>query len=547
MGLTTEERDFLRKAFAAAFSPTLALEPGELAPTVGIVDFMKYVKVLVDPEGRIHGREAIVEYFVGRVRDLLLDVNSTLRDLIIMVDMKPPVVKRLVAHKKRYADGERLPSPGDRSKRYLDDAGRAQNWRPFCSNYHLLQRELYPELFNAFMSCRFFTPAPGQTLILSGFPGRTALVEGAPHKLEVKLWSPHELPITKRMEREDRDLYCRTYLVRGFGNGEIQREEWIAARNNIAESDVRMFWFDHFYQQHHIVFYTGDGDVLSLGVAYAFERRTGIHLAPTPGARRKYEFRNRHTVCLPYLKKQKSEGLADALAAPRQREEWVNLNLLYALMREYPPLVEAGVQNPVMTMVFLIILSGSDFVNKAMHGLGSQTIIWATLLQNASIFSHMVMCSEGVVGATRTQRTLVIDEDAFRLFVRYCYLAAHEPHRKKLGVKRLTYEQLRERTQHMADMKTPQKDTRYHLPDSNTIRRNCRATLWNLLYWRNGPLGYVPDPFEQWQALPYFPYRRNARGKGEQTDVVSPKPKPVDRTMEQHLYRFRQLELKRTE
>lgn len=555
MGLTTEERDFLRVAFAAAFSRRLELEPDEAPPTVAIVDFMKYVKVISAKESPPPaGTEAIVAYFVDRVRDLLLDVNSTIRDLIVMVDGEPPPVKRLVVHKKRYEKVERLISPGDRSKRYLPNMA-PESWMRFASNYQLLQRELYPELFNAFMTCRYFRPAAGQCLILSGFPGRTAVVDGAPHKLEVKLWLDGELPITERMERDDPELYQRTYLVRSFSDGSIQREEWQAARNNIAEADIRMFWFDHFYQSRHIIFYLNDGDIFSIGALYAFERRTGIHVPLMPGVAPKYTFRNRHTACLPYLKKDKkkkpednSPPLAEEMLLMDQgREEYVNLDLLYAQMREYKPMVEAGVQNPVLSMVFLIVLCGSDFCNKFLHEMGSQNIIWNVFLQNASIFSHMVMLGEGVPGATRTPRTIVIDEDAFRLFVRYCYLAKYEPHRKKLRVDRLTYAQLDERTRHKADMKTPQPDRRFHLPDSNTIRWHCRAILWNLCYWKNAPLGHTPDPFELWQGVPYYPYRRNAKGEAELSEVVSHKPKPVDRVFEQHLFRMHQIQTKRTE
>jgi hypothetical protein len=39
-----------------------------------------------------------------------------------------------------------------------------------------------------------------------------------------------------------------------------------------------------------------------------------------------------------------------------------------------------------------------------------------------------------------------------------------------------------------------------------------------------------------WQGVPYFPYRRNAKGKAELVDVVSHKPKPVDRVYAQHFY-----------
>jgi hypothetical protein len=352
------------------------------------------------------------------------------------------------------------------------------------------------------------------------------------------------------MERADPDLYNRTYLVRTFPNGDYAREEWQAAYNTISEADIRMFWFDHFYQTRHICFYLNDGDVFSIGALYAFERRTGIHVPPIAGAPPKYEFRNRHTACLPYLKKKKPEASSPNLAEEAVdlgREEYVNLDLLYAQMREYAPMVEAGVQNPVLSMVFLIVLCGSDFCNKFLHDMGSQNIIWNVFLQNANVFSHMVMLGEGVPGATRTPRTIVVDEDAFKLFVRYCYLAKYEPYRKKLRVQRLSYAQLDERTRFKADMKTPQTDTRLHLPDSNTIRRHCRAILWNLCYWKNAPLGHSPDPFELWQGVPYFPYKKDAKGKAQLSDVVSHKPKPVDRVFEQHLYRMRLLETKRTE
>lgn len=557
MGLTSEEREFLRVAFKAAFSHTLELDHGEAPPTVGIVDFMKYVKVLGDKH--VSSKDDIIEYFVLRVRDLLLGVNSTLRELIVMVDMKPPTVKRLVVHKKRYGNMDRYTSPGDRSKRYLNQIHQSE-WMRFAGNYHLLQRELYPELFNAFMSCRYFSPMPGQRLVLSGFPGRTVPVRGAPHKFEVLLWQPDELPITKRMEREDPALYHRTYSLRcyapgpEFPQGAVLREEWNAARNNIVESDLRMFWFDHFYQREHIIFYLNDGDIFSIGALYAFERRVAINAQLV--THKKYLFRNRHTACLPFTKKSKAEegetpsaqsSLAEQLESSTYREEYVNLDMLYAQMREYPPLVEAGVHNPVLSMVFLIILCGSDFCDKFLHGMGSQAVIWKVFMQNASVFSHMVMLGEGFPGDTRTPRTIVVDEDAFKLFVRYCFLQKYEPHRKKLKVERLSYQQLDERTHFAADMKTPQTESRLHLPDSNTIRCWCRRVEWNLVYWKNGPLGHVPDPFELWNGLPYYSYRRNSSGKAERIDLVSPKPKPVDRVYEQHLYKMRLLQTKRTE
>lgn len=75
----------------------------------------------------------------------------------------------------------------------------------------------------------------------------------------------------------------------------------------------------------------------------------------------------------------------------------------------------------------------------------------------------------------------------------------------------------------------PKEDVEYHLPNRNKIRLWCRQIEWNLLYWKNGPLGHAPDPFEMWYDLPYYPYWKDSTtNKPIMVDVVSSKRKPVD-------------------
>lgn len=88
MGLPTLERDFLRVNFAAAFSFKLKGDP-----TVAIVDFMQYVKVV--PEG-IATKDAMLAYFVNKIKRLMLDPESRIKTVIILVDGKPHPVREAV-------------------------------------------------------------------------------------------------------------------------------------------------------------------------------------------------------------------------------------------------------------------------------------------------------------------------------------------------------------------------------------------------------------------------------------------------------------------
>jgi hypothetical protein len=573
MGLPTTEREFLRAAFAAAFAldkiPTPLGGGGDVSPTVAIVDFMQYVKY-IPPD--IATKSAVLQYFVSKISHLMLNKHrSTLTTMIVVVDGEPLDVKRMIEHKKRYKNVSVYKSEGGK-KRYLPRNSEdlmPREWIRFAGSYKLLRRELYPELFNAFITCRYFTPLPGQTLILSGFPGRSrwetvynnhlgggttpsgvspwdARTSTEGQVLVVAPWT--DLPITRTMEQEDPDLYNRVYYVKNippcqqYPKGALERAEWKEAcasnvpgtfgANGLAEADVRLFYYDHWFQNEHIIFYINDGDVFSIGLLYASERCTAI--SPHTG---QYVFRNQHTVCLPYKKgKKKKKGVAEkeVPAAPAAgKEEYVNLNILYQLVRSYPQL--QGVQNPVASFVFLLIMAETDFFKDFLKGMGAQKVIWKVFFENAQLLSHLVQLSDdGVPRSTRTPRTAIMDEDMFRQFIYYCYL---EKHKNSVGG-RPTFSELQKATQVDAKGK-PKADEAYYLPDRNRIRLWCRQVEWNLLYWKNGPLGHFPNPFEMWYDLPYYPYWKDPAGKPVMVDVVATRPKPVDWVYAQHMYAHR--------
>lgn len=574
MGLHAEARALLREAFSAAFSRgKMVLEPNEMAPSVAIVDFMQYVKVICD--SAVVTKDDALRYFSDRVRWIVLSPEFFFREVIVLVDGAQHPIKGLVEGKKRADRIKPFVSPGDRSKRYLpaDAAGRIlplEEWARFAGNQKLLRRELYPELFNALLSCHYFTPRPGQKLILSGFPGRSCYVDAygalmqwtqhldahAAESRRVVMWQPQELPITQAMEDADPDLYHRVYILEHatFESGpRCITYEWDAARNAISEADLRMFWLSHWYRGDHVLFYVNDGDVFPIGALYAAQRVTAINTAT-----RTYAWSNRHSVCSPFKlgmkkksSKKKQEAEEPAAEEPeaeeqdeRPRVEYTNLNRLYELMREYAPLCEAGTQNNVLTLTLMLIMAGSDFCAKFLHDMGPKKVIWRVFEDNAHFLSHLVqMPDPGCVGDTRAKRALVLDEDLFEQFIYACYLYKYDSHCGKLGVDKLSYAQLQERAQLKADLRTTQSDERFHLPDTNRIRLWSRTLLWNLEYWTNGPLGYEPDPFELWYGMPYYPFWRNPADAQDRrrVDFVSPRAKPVPHVFAQHMYRTRVL------
>jgi len=535
MGLPTFARKYLKETYTAAFSYSLA---GLDGPTVCVYDLMKDVKYM-PPE--ITTLDDVLHYLVNKVKTFMLNTPN-LRVMIVCVDRKPPPVKRMVTHKDRYKnkdvfkakDGPYLPM-------------KAQGLVPtpsirFAGNYKLLQRELYPRLFNAFMDGNHIIPKPGQMLVLHGFPAYSEWVtvykqhsnhintnERGQIK-QVHFWKADlELPITKELEQADRDLYNRIYVFENvppcqqFPQGYLRKEEWVEAKNDINESDGAMFFYDHWFQNENILLVCNDGDVFSYGLLYSSERVTAQNT-----------FRNNHIICVPYKKIKDNEWFA-----PEQvpRYEYIDLNRLYILIKEDASMMAAGVQNHVLTMVFLLVLAGSDFFKEYMKGLGAESVLWKVFFYNLKMFSHMVQSSKGVTPSTRTPRVIVLDEDMFRIFTHYCYVDKYgKPARKKSKTQHLTYEILEA---HCKSGAKAEKDADYHMPDRNKIRLWARQIEWNLLYYKNTPFGndHSPNPFEELDGMPYFPYiEKGETGKPQMVDVVAAHRKPIDEVYAQHMF-----------
>lgn len=538
MGLDEVVVNLLETNFSGAFSNQLHLEDGERDPGVIIVDYMQWVKSI--PK-EITMKMSLMQHFVGYVRRLAQE-NPHAHTIILVVDLKPLDPKRAVAHAKRHDKSTMYTSEGGPylPRREQDTVPSADVWIRFASNYKLLQRELYPALFNAFVSCRYWTPRPGQRLILSGFPGRSEWVDihsdapwslprNAQHQVRVvHMWDPvTELPLTAAMEEADSDLYHRAFVVEHvapsaeFPQGKLVSYEWEELKSDISEADTRIFWLSHYFNHEHVIFSINDRDAFPIGLLNAAERVSAI--VPEP---RHFVFTNRHTVRLPVLRKKKRPGEVEI-----PQYTFVNLNKLYELVHEYPIFKRNNVQNPILTLVFIITLNGTDFFDKFLFRMGYLDIIWGVFISNIVVFTHLVQASEGTRPNTRIRRPIVLDEDRFALFIRYCFIAFHEVGVKR-SKKRVTVSNVRTHTRTL-------DETRQHWLDANTTRAFSRAILWVMQYWKWCPLGYTPDCFEMWRDLPYYPYWRNPANGGapEFITLVSPYSKPIDDVFLQNMRR----------
>lgn len=513
MGLPTETREALKKRYSKAFSFSI----GNDRPTVAIYDLMMDVKFAPDNVKTIND---MITYLTNKIMTILRSREYAIREIVVAVDRAPVPVKKMIAHKKRYKSKQILEANCGAHLDANPNSAIPSPWIGFAGNFHLLQRELYPRLFNAFMMMT--PPYPGQTIYLHGFPGTTKWVTTYQQNAfalgtspygeieEVQLWNTqYDLPITEDMEKKDPNLYQRIYMIQHTEQGQLLRNEWKEAKNDIAEVDSAMFYYDHWFQNQTILLLCNDGDIFSYGLLYSYERVTPQNA-----------FRNKHIGCLKYKKKKGDIFPPDEVP----KWEYIDFNELYVLVKEDPQMRAAGVQNPIVTLVFIIIMTGTDFFEQYMQGVGVKDHIWKPFFEHIELFTHLVQSSNGVLGSTRTAREIILDEDLFRIFVYFCYQHKYN--------KDASYEELKL-------LCSKRKKEEEHLPDRNTVRLWARQVEWNLLYYKNSPFGKPPDPFEKLGDLPYFPYINDAEKGPIQVDAVAPRRKHIDEVYLQHMWKRR--------
>jgi len=549
MGLPTATKKMIKNRFPAAFGYEAPLDV-----KVMCVDAMQFFK------GSIPDNIATMDHLYTYFTNLFLRLLDTCEVVVICVDKSSPEIKQLVTHVSRYerrcndckkACAIDLPPGQTCGAEYfakdckkdcinnqilhhsegphLPEDIRAplpfknRDWMRFASDSLNLRHELYPRIVNRLLSK---TIPYGKVLFLNGFPFKIREVKewlpefenGIPihnsrgvfqNRFVVDYWNAEELPL----KSED---YDNGHTIRLEGSNKTLFPD---AHNTIHEADHAIFYYLSFFPQYYKqMVFINDGDAISIGLTLAYEYMYA-----------KQQDQHELWLCLPT----KEEG---------QRYEYVNLSLLCALIDKAPEFVKAGVQSPVMTYIFLITLTGTDFFDKICHGIGFKTDwkleedkkakqtpgVMDTFMDKINMFSHLVQFYVGEHSVKRSKR-IVIDEELFIIFLQYCYMGKYgEAAKKKHKKDEITFDIIQA---HCSKLKDPNNKP----PSDDVMLRMCRQIDWNINYILNGWRNIYIDPFEQYEGKSYYGYAKEP----VQTivNVVASKQKPVDETCKRNFWK----------
>lgn len=439
----------------------------------------------------------------------------------------------------RFEDGPHFPA--DHS---MPLPVKPKQWMRFAGDSRNLRRELYPLLMNCFLEGGRFVPAPGQSLILCGLPCKTQSVPifnksqwdagfnataGTKREILVK-WnvdpSPlndeyrsfDSVPISNEYFAKHPDMYNQVYGIENR-NGVIYRRKMVEMNNSIAEADNSVFFFMKFYPNCNYMVDINDGDAISIGLLRVLE---DFVAGKCPVDR---------YIALPN-KSKPTPGV------PYYSHDYVNLVQLKQLIDADTQYIAANVANPVATLVFLIILGETDFFKAFCNGIGYKTKynddekkrakqkmgIWDTFHARLPMFSHMVQWNiSDMISDPTAKRRIVIDEELFVLFTKYCYW-------HKYGkTDKVDFAQVRA---HCEKLKTKKN----RMPTKQQILVWVRQIDWNLLYWLNSCRDIHIDPFEIVDGESYYGYNKKTMSI---TKRVHATQQPVDEAYKRHFYKRR--------
>lgn len=572
MGLPSWVRDQIRMRYATAFS----------------YDVPQYQLIAIDNMQFLKGSLPDWVTTLRHLRSLMLSkVDQQFKSrtgcqvVVMCFDRDSPVVKKLVVHKKRYeircdkckthapremergtvAPDDMFSPDCERSCKdkqimwaeqgpYLDPAASLDqplpDWTRFSADSRNLRREIYPLVMNWLMQYQFH--APGLMIITHGLPGKTRTVRDAQpdfdqgHHIDrdfttrhiLMPWTPQELPV-----HEDHHDFSRVYMIKAehptfeHPNGMLRVEEVPEMRNNIQEADNAVFFYSRFFPEFKTCMaYINDGDAISIGLLRSCEDFTG---GPQP--------EKEQWLALKYAKRDvASIFLSMNSSVPTM--EYVNLTLLYQKIQSSEDFVRRGYQSPVATLVFLLILAGSDFFQgEWCYGIGGMTSwsededkrakqtpgFWDTFFEKMEMFPHLIQYYTPTKSLTE-RRLIVLDEELFKDFTGFCYIGKHA--KSALNKRRKKDKHDGEVTQDEIRLHCSKfKDERKHFPTPDKVRRWARQIQWNLNYWANAFRDIDVDPYEEHMGKPYWGYHKD-HGI---VDEVSPKQKGLDEVHKRHM------------
>lgn len=402
---------------------------------------------------------------------------------------------------------------------------------PEWSRYKIDTRNLRAELFPIIMNWVLeYMPPPGKALFTDGLPGQSKIVNDysadwkngyhidsnvAKRHILVP-WTMNQLPLDPKTTK-----YGRVYMMKGippchaFPGGTVLREEVPDMENDILEADNAVFYFSKFFPELRThVADINDGDAISIGLLRALEDFKGGEPV------------QEQWLALPYKSKKASVLFEDGQLP---RTEWVNLTLLYQKVEASPDFNRNGYQSPVATLIFLLVIADTDFFKGYCFGIGSITEwdedekkrekqtkgVWDTFFSRLDMFHHLVQYYPLTKSLTE-KRQMVIDEELFAIFTRFCYTNKYEKVAKNGDI-----------VAHCSKF----KDERKRFPSDNKILRWARQIGWNLNYWANAFRNIYVDPYERYNEKPYWGYCPDLGI----VDDVSPTQKDLDEKHKKHM------------
>ena len=552
MTLPTKVKKLLMERYPDAFSRTAPQNIQVVA-----IDMMQHVKGSL-PESIVTVRD-LIQYLVKAIKSQL-ERNNGCHTVIACFDIATVPVKRIVEYGKRkewrcalcrkqkdadtldkdckkdcenkrplkFEDGPHFP---------LDDDARlpvpAKQWMRFAADSRNLRAEVYPRLMNCFLTEMWTSPPEGKQIIISGLPcetqviplehaewhlGYTPTTEAERHILVPWRLDSVHVALDPRYARAD--MYQRVYRII-TRNGRVFRSELPEMKHQIAESDNSIFYFMRFFPECGFLFVINDGDAISIGLLRVLEDFRG-GVCPL-----------QRVIALPFRGKRRPGEAAYAYT-------YVNLPHLKMLIDADEQYTAAGVTNHVATLIFIIILAGTDFFKGFCYGIGYKTEykedpekrakqnpgVWDTFHARLPMFRALVQWNVNtMIPSPTTQRRIVIDEELFAIFTRYCYLDYYSSRIKSNNV---DFAAVRA---HCAKSKVPEK----RVPSQQHLLLMVRALDWHLNYWVNACRNIDIDPFLKVNGKSYYGY--TAETESGITASVYRKQLPVDEVYKRNFYK----------
>lgn len=539
MGIQTQVRKFILKTFSACHTVT----PPKINTELVTICMMQYLRATI-PDTIVTGND-LVNHFVKKITGHFTSRNGCMV-VVANFDLASPGVKKFVTHVKRhdirckkckstpnlklcekcesktsfkFKDGPYIKNHMDTPLPFTYD-----EYSRFSSDTRNLRCELYPLIVNALI--QYAPPKQFQKMIINGLPFKTVSITHEDFLWEtgynasrddsrerVVPWEMREIPLPHIIEKE----YHKVFEIEAMPpnirqpGGWIRVSENVEYQNDIHEADNAVFFFPNFFPQYNRLISINDGDAIPIGLLRVAEDYSGSSQIPTTILR-----------------------LKNGTPTDPQPYDYINLTQLYTEITTWSRMVDAGVQSPVATFVFLIIISNTDFFKNFCSGIGTMTKwksdpekrkkqkmgVWDTFFDNITLYSHMV---QYYINSEKRdlgmKRRIVIDEVLFKMFYYKCYINRYMAKTKNVGVTAIR-------------VRCSKLSERNRIPSDEVIDVKCRNITWNLQYWLNAFRNIYINPFKKINGSSYYGFLEDRI-----SDNVYPIQEKVDEAYRRHFYK----------